>query len=231
MMSLVVASIRLVNLAQSKRLNDIIRGDLNVQAMPHLPVASYSCQLTFQAFLTAVDNALDAAPPTARIDPRVASKFAQKLHYDHLIKCGEDQVERATPSVHAEVALATWLCREKLEAYPYIGVSKLSCGACHQYLRAINADMHLPGFLTGGTDGKYYHSWVCPPETSVDVRNRLVKYLQEVLVKNLVHFANWQQFAKRQSDSSVGSGEDIGSDAVERRYADWVLEDLQSFAG
>ncbi|KAK7462483.1 hypothetical protein VKT23_008082 [Stygiomarasmius scandens] len=206
MTSLVVASIRLVDISQSKRLNEIIHGNLNVQAMPHLPTEGYSCQLTFQALLATIDNALDVAPPTTRIDRRVASKFAQKLHHDHLTECGQEQVQRAKPSVHAEIALATWLHREKLEAYPYIGVSKLS-------------------FLTGETHGKYYYSWVCPPDTSIDVRNRLVKYLQEVLVKDLVCFANWQKFAEHHSDSSVGSGGDMGVDALERRYAERAFDE------
>jgi len=87
--------------------------------------------------------------------------------------------------------------------------------------------MSLEGFLTGGTHGKYYYSWVCPPDISVDVRDRLVKYPQEVLVKDLMHFANWQKIAKRQSDSSVGSGGDMGVNALERSYAERAFEDPQ----
>jgi len=76
MTSLVVASIRLVDLSQSKRLNEIIHGDLNIQAIPHMPTEGYSYQLTFQTLLTTIDNALDVVPPpTTRTDPRIASKF------------------------------------------------------------------------------------------------------------------------------------------------------------
>lgn len=67
--------------------------------------------------------------------------------------------------VHCECSLIVNLREQMLQANPplnYIGVSKLSCGACHAWIQAYNATQQIQ-FYTQGTHGRWYEGWVMSP--------------------------------------------------------------------
>lgn len=66
-------------------------------------------------------------------------------------------------AVHCECALVVHLQDAKPAAFNYIGVSKLSCGACYSWLVAYNIAYPGNQYFTGGTHGKWYNPWVVPP--------------------------------------------------------------------
>lgn len=63
----------------------------------------------------------------------------------------------------------------------YIGVSKLSCGACHAWIRAFN-ETHTGTFQTRGTHGRWYPRWAMPPFSvgtpkAQEMRDRMKKFV------------------------------------------------------
>lgn len=77
--------------------------------------------------------------------------------------------------VHCECALISYLGSPKSPGVSdapicnYLGVSKLSCGACHEWVRAFNvAGGQAMNYCTAGTHGKWYFPWAIPPKFSSD---------------------------------------------------------------
>jgi len=121
-------------------------------------------------------------------------------------------VERRKASVHAEIALLLWLLQHAPNAYPYIGVSKLSrsCFACQEYIRLFNLDQSQ-AFTTknGPHGGKFYPDWVFPESegTTANMRHTLVESLQRILIDDLEAYVKERRETKRWSDSAVASSE------------------------
>lgn len=85
-----------------------------------------------------------------------------------------------TASVHCECALIADFNTQPhpdLEPFRYIGVSKLSCAACHLWVRAFNATHHYQ-YHTRGTHGKWYPKWAMP--TSLQTPEMLASMRDEV---------------------------------------------------
>lgn len=177
MFLLVVDSLRLFSLARSRRLQHIIKDELHVTVIPHQEPPGYEFDVV--EMKTTIRKALDAAKQPAKyrnIDPESVERFITNLSKD---SCGHKF------SIHPEVALLSWLHRNNPDALPFIGVTKLSCAACHYYFHAANNSLALGGrpFATMGTHGKFYRSWVLPPDTPPEVRDQFVRSLQDVLVE------------------------------------------------
>lgn len=90
--------------------------------------------------------------------------------------------------VHCECALVAYL-ENPLHKLPgqfnYIGVSKLSCGACHSWLMAFNSTRHDDlKYYTAGTHGKWYHPWAIPPSlASAGLKDQMAKIVCEQFVR------------------------------------------------
>jgi OTT_1508-like deaminase len=80
---------------------------------------------------------------------------------------------RGTGMAHCECRLISYLTNmnsedswNKIPAFSYIGVSKLSCGPCYNWIKAFNS-LGGPQFYTRGTHGKWYPSWVMPTTPTI----------------------------------------------------------------
>ena len=89
-------------------------------------------------------------------------------------------------SAHCECALIQYLATkhgdswDHVPAFNYIGVSKLSCGACRVWLEAFN-EVSLQRFYTRGSHGKWYWPWAMPEAVPV-VGGRS---LRETMARNI----------------------------------------------
>lgn len=82
--------------------------------------------------------------------------------------------------IHCECALVAYLEQpdNKLPGqFNYIGVSKLSCGACHSWLMAYNSTCRDElKYYTAGTHGKWYYPWAIPPSlATTELKDELSK--------------------------------------------------------
>ncbi|TFY74535.1 hypothetical protein EWM64_g9476 [Hericium alpestre] len=69
--------------------------------------------------------------------------------------------------VHAVCALISYLHRQQIRTYRYLGISKLACYSCSRYINAYNAlseelDGSQEDFFMRGTRGKIYLPWILP---------------------------------------------------------------------
>ncbi|KAI0318777.1 hypothetical protein OF83DRAFT_1230262 [Amylostereum chailletii] len=121
-------------------------------------------------------------------------------------------------AVHCECALLAHLHRRTL--IPYIGLSKLSCFLCHEY---ISAYAQLTGVLitTRGCHAQLATPWVFPTTSSSDVNAHAEKILQRDLLRMIfdrledlrreVEMERWKLRAahvRNTSQSTVGSSDD-----------------------
>jgi hypothetical protein len=112
------------------------------------------------------------------------------------------------PTVHAELALLMEMVDGKIAdvapyVAPYVGVSKLPCIMCSEYIRAFNKVMNQK-IATKGSHGKAYPGWFWPnlPSYDGELRPAFLKLIKERLLSDFEHYAKTRQL----TDSSVGSG-------------------------
>lgn len=84
-------------------------------------------------------------------------------------------------TIHCECAVVAFLQRyAPYLAFSYIGVSKLSCKACHYWMKAFNDNMGTT-FRTRGTHDKWYGGWARPGLDEADVQSEVdAKFLHYV---------------------------------------------------
>ena len=67
------------------------------------------------------------------------------------------------PNVHCECRILQHALEYgKMPFYSYIGVSKLSCRGCSEYVEAVNT-VHNTNFQTKGCHIKWYYPWAFAP--------------------------------------------------------------------
>ncbi len=121
-----------------------------------------------------------------------------------LVELDVSEVDRLEPTVHAELALITAMAKGEIDhVEPYIGVSKLSCIMCSQYIRAFNR-VTKQKVATKGSHGKIYPGWFCPslPGHDEELRPAFLGFIRQQLLGDFVQHTK----PRRLSDSSVGSG-------------------------
>jgi hypothetical protein len=113
------------------------------------------------------------------------------------------EVKRSDPTVHAELAMIVAMDNGDIkDVLPYVGVSKLSCIMCSQYIRAFN-EVTKQKIATKGSHGKAYPGWFWPSLPDHDgLRTAFLRRIRQQLVSDFEYHAK----TRRLSDSSVGSG-------------------------
>jgi hypothetical protein len=199
---LVEASARLATFPSSRRLHSLINGNVQFEPVLIAPPEPYTVNFSSSHLVHQIKQILTPS----EIHPSEA-EFVQPFG-EFLSKLGDGRlVERVDASIHAELSLLNWLRRNAPDAYPFIGVSKLSCSACWEY-------MQLDGpycFSTTGTHGKYYPSWIYPPETEVlegaaiNKRAKQLELMKIQLVDSFKRFVAHSLEIRCLSDGTLGS--------------------------
>ena len=198
-MSFFISANRLFILTQSNRLRKLVLGKFSVQVLPSPTTAPYCCSLSSEAIQVALDAALAGTDYLSADSNKERESFIVQLQ-------GREapEVVRWKPTVHAELAMVTAMVKgEIMHVLPYIGVSKLSCIMCSQYIRAFNEVMEQK-IAIRGSHGKAYPGWSWPilPARDEELRQAFLKGIKQQLCSD---FSKHAQTHRRRSDSSVGS--------------------------
>jgi len=153
---------------------------------------------------------------------------------------------------HCECALIQYLATnhgdswDNVPAFNYIGVSKLSCGACRVWLKAFNK-VSRKEFYTRGSHGKWYWPWGMPKAEEslgevkagefwgeVVPRGSLGEIMAGILCRQYNHYLRTQKRYRSDSDStdvSLSGGEQDTSDTeTESIHSELALEEQESNA-
>lgn len=104
--------------------------------------------------------------------------------------------------VHCECSLIEYLetkdgsSWDKVPPYNYIGVSKLSCCACHLWIEAFN-ELDGRTFFTKGSHGKWYWPWGMP-----EMGERIEELMVEKVTSQYLAYLQAHNHQRRGSDSS-----------------------------
>lgn len=105
---------------------------------------------------------------------------------------------------HCECALVCFLETAQAGATPpfnYIGVSKLSCRPCHEWLTAFNRRGGRQ-YHTRGCHGKWYWPWTMPASTPPD----MLDWFTDSVVERYITYQRTTGRVRSASDSSDASG-------------------------
>ena len=98
-------------------------------------------------------------------------------------------------TIHCECALVAFIHNNKEHSpvFSYIGISKLSCKPCHNWIQVYNEEPNRPSYYTKGCHDKWYPGWKSPSliqtQTQRRVDERFVDRTQKDLCDYLV--AQW----------------------------------------
>lgn len=104
--------------------------------------------------------------------------------------------------VHCECALVAYFHQlSDPPAFNYLGVSKLSCGACNSWIMAYNETLGKAGlrYYTAGTHGKWYFPWAIPPALATE---ELKKEMSKIVGTQLERYCNPSAKGKKRIDLS-----------------------------
>ena len=194
-MSFLISANRLFTLTQSSRLRELLIGEFKVEVLPSPPTSPYICSLSPETIQVALDAALAEATNVPGDWDAERSSFVELLQ-------GGSTVTRDSPTIHAELAMIMAKDKNKIgPVFPYIGVSKLSCIMCIHYIDAFNEATN-DRITTKGSHGKAYPGWFWPelPLRDKELRPAFMKRIRRQLLED------FKVYARRLSDSSVGSG-------------------------
>lgn len=123
------------------------------------------------------------------IKPAVATQLIESEVVKLRASLSQNNQGKNTGVVHCECGLVAYLYQQsalKLTTqFNYIGVSKLSCGACHAWLLAFNATRGQEmTYHTGGTHGKWYTNWAIPPSlATTELKDHFSRLVCEQFVR------------------------------------------------
>jgi hypothetical protein len=214
-MSFVVSANRLFTLTQSRHLHILLEGKFSVKVLTSPPTTPYQCDLSPEAIRMALDTALAGTSYFSADRDEDRESFIKEL----LEQLEDFEVVRQKPTVHAELVLLMEMADGKIkDVAPYIGVSKLSCTLCSQYIRAFNKVMNQK-IATKGSHGKALPGWFWPniPNCDGELRPAFLELIRERLLSEFEHYAK----TRRLSDSSIGSGfPDVDIDVTDDEISD-----------
>lgn len=124
----------------------------------------------------------------------------------------EGKLSNAT-TVHCECRVMSRIVEELNlplpRAYSYIGVSKLSCCACWEFMQAVN-EIYGTTFATKGCHNKWYYPWRCP------------RMEREAEVRRLVHDNGAVKFSKTYYGFKSHAFSDSEVDRIRRSFSAWI---------
>jgi OTT_1508-like deaminase len=201
-MSFLISSNRLFNLTQSHRLRKLTQGKFSVQVLPSPTTTPYYCDLSSETIQVTLDNALGNTSHLSTDQNKERESFIGWL----LKQLGDSEVVRQKPTVHAELAMIMAMVRDEIkDVLPYVGVSKLSCIMCNQYIRAFN-EVTKHNIATKGSHWKAYPGWFWPSHPHPVRDGELRRAFLEQNRKQLLDDFEEHKKTRMLSDSSVGSG-------------------------
>ena len=199
-MSFLISANRLFILTQSRRHRKIIQGNFSVNVLTSPTTAPYCCNLSSETIQVALDTAKAEANYFSADWDEDCKSFIDWV----LGELKNPEVIRRKPTVHAELAMISAMDKGEIEdVLPYVGVSKLSCIMCSNYIDAFNA-VTRQRIATKGSHGKAYPGWFWPilPDRDGELRPAFLGRVGKQLLKYFEQHAE----TRRLSDSSVGSG-------------------------
>lgn len=108
---------------------------------------------------------------------------------------------------HGELHIIKYLMDKGIDKNCYIGVSKLCCFLCYQYINYLNKNNKYK-FVVSGTHGKLYHRWMLPKLNNeiinINIENELCKIINNIIVEELNKYTD----IRPDSDSIGGSIDD-----------------------
>jgi nucleic acid/nucleotide deaminase of polymorphic system toxin len=113
----------------------------------------------------------------------------------------------SVPSVpkttHCECALVAFLHNNKEHSptFSYIGVSKLSCKPCHNWIQAYNEQPNRPSYYTKGCHDKWYPGWKSPSLIQTKAQRRVDERFVERTQNDLCDYLVDQGFAVARASS------------------------------
>jgi nucleic acid/nucleotide deaminase of polymorphic system toxin len=119
-------------------------------------------------------------------------------------------VPAAPTTVHCECALIAFLhnnSKQYSQIFPYIGVSKLSCSLCYNWIEAYNNEPNRPKFYTKGCHGKCYSSWKSPTFAKVHTQKRIDERFTKILQKEFCDRLVDRGLARSRSESDTNASE------------------------
>ena len=120
---------------------------------------------------------------------------------------------------HCECALIQYLATkhgdswDHVPAFSYIGVSKLSCGACRIWLEAFN-EVSPQKFYTGGSQGKWYWPWAMPVVGGRSLREAMAGNISCQYIRFLEASGRYRS-GTDSTDASLSGGNDLSDSEME----------------
>ena len=134
--------------------------------------------------------------------------------------------------VHCECALihhlqandgTSW---DAVPSFNYIGVSKLSCSACHLWVEAFN-DQNRREFFTRGSCGKFYWHWVMPEGEAL--KKSFVEKVSKLYIAYLVEELRRSKAESYSSDPDT-AGAQPRLDADQEKFVEsQITKDVSEF--
>ena len=185
-MSFVISANKLFMLTQSRRLRCIWEGKFSVEVLHSPTTTPFYCDLSSKTIQIALDAALAGTKYLSTNWEESHKTFMAKL----LQKQEAFEVVHERPTVHAELVLIKAMTEGKIKGVePYIGVSKLSCIMCSNYICAFN-EVTEQKVATKGSHGKAYPGWSWPSLPSLDkkLRPAFLNLMREQLLLDFRHY-------------------------------------------
>jgi hypothetical protein len=167
------------------------------------PQPPYALDMSKETIRQALDMALAESPSIFRADEDDCNAFVDNAH-KKAIESGQE--DRHSPIIHAELAMLSSIEAGTIKAFPYIGVSQLSCLMCSSYIEAYSQTV-TNGISVRGCHGKVYPSWAWPTMLGTHherIRSIFLEKIREELKQDFERFTEYRR-TRHQSDSSVGS--------------------------
>ena len=152
----------LLNAANSPRLRPIFKAVLriipiapNPQDYSHVkPRHTEDCKDVFAKILNERNRTKGVLERTLQMN-KVVNQDATNLSNSHF--------STHNVPIHCECRIIQHCLENRQQLmYSYIGVSKLSCAGCHEYIKAVNS-IYEENFQTKGTHSKFYYPWAFGP--------------------------------------------------------------------
>ena len=159
----------LINAANSPRLRSIFGAKLIVTALEPTLLQTYVIPEKSSEWRQVISQVLEEKNRNKEFGEdeyeltKIAGENAQQIA-KKILKYRKDQKDQEeplkdTPNVHCECRIIQYTFEPGApQIYSYIGVSKLSCNGCWEYMQAVNS-AYATKFQTKGTHQKWYYPW------------------------------------------------------------------------
>jgi hypothetical protein len=104
---------------------------------------------------------------------------------------------------HGELHIIKYLVDKKYKKKCYLGISKLCCYMCFNYINFLNNNGY--NFIVSGTHNKLYHRWLLPEVKDNELNNKIKKQMDDILDETIKNEINEYTKIIPDSDSAGNS--------------------------